>query len=232
MEEVDLKEIVVMFWNKKIPMIVIIIMFIIVGFIYSVKYTTPLYKSSTTLVLASSEDDTSNTNIIVTATDLTVNSKLVSTYSELVKSKNILEEVSRNLEIQVNEQELRNYVTVNAVEDTELIEITATNINPDYAAQIANEVAKVFTQKVKEIYNIDNIKIVDEATVAKQPFNINPIKDILIFACMGLVIAVIYVIIANMLDTTIKTAQDVETAYDIPVLASIPMIKHLGDERK
>ena len=52
------------------------------------------------------------------------------------------------------------------------------------------------------------------------------------FASIGLVIAIIYVIVANMLDTTIKTAEDVETAYNIPVLVSIPMIKHLGNERK
>lgn len=35
-----------------------------------------------------------------------------------------------------------------------------------------------------------------------------------------------------MLDTSIKTAEDVEAVHDIPVLASIPMIKHLGNERK
>ena len=53
--------------------------------------------------------------------------------------------------------------------------------NPVYSAQIANEIAKVFTEKVKDIYNIDNVQIVDEAEVANMPSNINHEKDIIIF---------------------------------------------------
>ena len=76
------------------------------------------------------------------------------------------------------------------------------------------------------------MQIVDKAEVSTEPSNINHVKYIIMFASVGLLIEIIYVIVANMLDTTIKTAEDVETAYNIPVLASIPMIKHLGNERK
>lgn len=233
MEELDLKELFNMFWSKKVQIILIILIFITIGVIYTVEFTTPMYSSSTTLVLVSSANDTINTNTMITASDVSLNSKLVSTYSELVKSKNVLREVISNLGmVQVDEDILKKDITVSAVEDTELIEITVQNEKPDYAAQIANETAEVFTEKVKEIYNINNVQIVDKAEIATEPSNINHVKDVIMFASIGIVIAIIYVIIANMLDTTIKTAEDVETIYDIPVLASIPMIKHLGNERK
>ena len=45
----------------------------------------------------------------------------------------------------------------------------------------------------------------------------------MIFAAIGLVIAVMYVLIANMLDTTIKSAEDVEKLFKVPVLANIPL---------
>ena len=64
---------------------------------------------------------------------------------------------------QEEEDTLKKDITVSAVEDTELIEITVQNEKPDYAAKIANETANVFTQKVKEIYNINNVQIVDQA---------------------------------------------------------------------
>lgn len=233
MEEIDLKELFNMFWSKKVQIILIILIFITIGVIYTVEFTTPMYRSSTTLVLVSSANDTINTNTMITASDVSLNSKLVSTYSELVKSKNVLREVISNLGmVQVDEEILKKDITVSAVEDTELIEITVQNEKPDYAAKVANETAEVFTEKVKEIYNINNVQIVDKAEIATEPSNINHVKDIIMFASIGIVIAIIYVIIANMLDTTIKTAEDVETIYDIPVLASIPMIKHLGNERK
>ena len=225
MEELDLKELFGLFWNKKVQIILIVLILIVIGIIYSYGFVTPVYTSSTTLVLATSEtsgqQETADTSI--TTTEITLNSKLVSTYSELVKSKNVLRQVLSNLKINVDEETLRNNVQVTSVKDTELIEISVTNENASYAAKIANEIAKVFTEKVAEIYNINNVHVVDEAEIEETPSNINHIKDIVIFAFIGLVIAVIYVLIANMLDTTIKTPEEVEREFKLPVLATIPI---------
>ncbi len=226
MEEIDLKELFEIFWHKKAQIILIILIFMVLGVIYSVGFVTPMYSSSTTLVLAgtSSSADENQVSETITTADLTINSKLVATYSELVKSKNILGQVISNLGINVNEEQLRQNVQVTSVEDTELIEITVSNENPEYAAKIANEIAKVFEEKIaKEIYNINNVHIVDEATASIEPSNVNHVKDIVIFAFIGAVVAVMYVLIANMLDTTVKTQEDIEKGIKIPVLASIPM---------
>ena len=221
MEEIDLKELLGLFWSKKTQIILIVLIFMLLGVIYTIGFVTPKYSASTTLVLASNNNQsTANT---ITATDITVNSKLVSTYSEIVKSKNIIRQVISNLGIKLDEDELRRNVTVSSVKDTELIEITVTNENPSYSAKIANEIAKVFIAKIKEIYNIENIQIVDEAEVETEPSNIHHQKDIMIFTFVGLVIAAGYVLVANMLDTTIKTAEEVEKEFKIPVLATIPL---------
>lgn len=223
MEELDLKEIFNMFWTKKVQIILIIIIFMVIGVIYSLGFVTPKYTSSTTLVLATSMKNTdTNTADSITTSDLTLNSKLVSTYSELVKSKNVLRKVLSNLNIDVKEAELRNNVSVISVKNTELIQITVTNENATYATKIANEIAKVFTEKVSEIYNINNVHVVDEAEVSTSPSNINHRKNIMMFSMIGVGIAIMYVVIMNLLDTTIKTAEDVEKNMKIPVLASIP----------
>lgn len=231
MEELDLKELFNIFWNQKMQIILIILVFIVIGIIYTLGFTTPKYSSSTTLVLAKSSEDTSKTNTITTS-DITINSKLVSTYSEIVKSKNVLRQVKNNLNIDVDEEKLKNNVTVSSVKDTELIEITVTNEDATVAARIANETAKVFTDKVKEIYNMDNVKVVDVAEIKDEPSNINHKKDIAIFALIGIVVAVIYVLIANMLDTTIKTPEEVEKEYKLPVLASIPLCETTPQKSK
>lgn len=231
MEEIDLKEMFNIFWTKKLQMILIILGFIVAGIIYTAEFTIPMYSASTTLVLASSEDTEKNVNTTITATDITINSKLVSTYSELVKSKNILREVISNLGIQIEEDLLRKHVKVTAVKNTELIEITVEDENPNTAAKIANEIARVFTEKVKEIYNINNVQIVDEAEVAGEPSNINYVKSAILFAGIGLAVAVMYAIVVNMFDTTVKTAEDIEKNFEVPVLASIPMIEKLNERK-
>ncbi len=224
MEELDLKELFNIFWNKRMQIILITLIFIVIGVIYTVGFVTPVYSSYTSLILASSGNTGADKTNTITTTDLTLNSKLVSTYSELVKRKSVLREVINNLQIDVNENDLKNRVSVNSVKDTELIEITVKDENPAYAAKIANEITKVFSEKVKAIYNIENVQVIDEAEIDSKPSNINHVRDIIMFMLIGLVAAIIYVLILNMLDTTVKTTDDIEKLFDtIPVLVSIPL---------
>ena len=180
-----------------------------IGVIYTVGFKVPLYSAETTLILASQNSNQSNSNTITTstATDITVNSKLVSTYSELVKSKNVIRQVITNLNLgtTISEDELKNNVTVSAVKDTEIIKITVTTKEPVNSAKI------------------ENVQVVDKAEISYTPSNINHKKDIIIFAFIGAVVSVIYVLLSNMLDTTVKTAEEIEKEFKLPVIASIPI---------
>lgn len=246
MEELDLKELFELFWSKKLTIILLVILFAIIGAVYSIFFVTPKYKSSTTLVLTKTEsnNETSATSQTapttststeatdsITTTDITINSKLVATYSELIKSKAILREVLSNLGIkELSEDNVRKNVTVSALKDTEVIEITVANENATYAAKIANGIAEAFTKQVAEIYNINNVHVVDKAEVAEGPYNINHKKDVAIFALIGLVVAAGYVLLVNMLDTTVKSAEDIEKDIGLPVLATISVYEYAGDK--
>ena len=232
MEEIDLKELFEIFWTKKIQILLVVIIFMVMGVVYTMGFTTPKYSSSTTLVLAmAGTKESDNLNNSITTTDVTLNAKLVPTYSELVKSKNILREVISNLNINEDENSLKKDISVTSVKDTEVIKITVSHENALYDAKIANEIAKVFSEKINEIYKINNIYIVDEAEVAEAPSNINHAKDILLFAFIGLVLSLSYTFVLNMLDTTVKTQEEIEKNYDIPVLATIPSIESFENEK-
>ncbi len=89
MEELDLKQLLKIFWNKRLQIIGIVIVFLILGAVYSYAFVKPKYKAYTTLVLAQSdmivkEGTSSSSQQTITQSDLTLNQKLVSTYSELV----------------------------------------------------------------------------------------------------------------------------------------------------
>ena len=221
MEEIDLKELLLLFWNKKIKILLIVAIFIAIGIIYTIGLLTPKYTSSTTLVLATEETKTSSDRI--TTSDITLNSNLVPTYSEIAKSKNVVRQVISNLGIDIKENELKRNIAVSSVKNTELIQISVTDKNSADAAKIANEMAKVFSERVTELYNINNIHVLDEAEIEKEPSNVNHTKDIVVFTFIGLVVAILYVLVLNMLDNTIKTSEEVEKQFKVPVLASIPM---------
>ena len=220
MEELDLKELVMLFWNKRVKILLIIGIFIAIGVIYTVGFVTPVYTSSTTLLLATSGNSSDTT---ITTTDITLNSKLVSTYSTLVQSKSVLRQVISNLGINLDEEDLKNNITVTQEKNTEIIRISVTNTDAETAEKVANETAKVFIQRVSDIYKINNVQIVDQAEISTEPSNVNHTKDVIMFAFIGIVVAVVYVLIANMLDTTVKSAEEIEKNFKVPVLASIPL---------
>lgn len=220
MEELDLKEIFNMFWTRKVQIILITLIFVVIGTIYSYIFVSPVYTSYTSLVLATAENTNKDT---ITTSDVTLNNNLVSTYSEIVTSETVLGEVINNLGISKSYGSLKKAVSVNSVKGTQIIRINVTDSNNTEAKLIADEIAKVFMVKVSEFYKINNIHIVDEAKVSNRPSNINHIKDIAMFAFVGLVLSCIYVIIANMLDTTVKTEEDVEKKLGLTVLTTIPI---------
>ena len=202
MEEIDLKEIFQLLWRKKVRFILIILLFIALGIGYTEKLVVPRYE---------------------TTTDVTLNSNLVSTYSELVKSNKIIRQVISNLGIDSPEEEVRNNVKVSAISDTEVIEIKVQNEDPVVAAKIANEISKVFIDTVKEYYGIENVHIVDEAEVSNEPYNVNHIKDIIIFVFVGCVFAIVVIFMGYMFDTTIKSVEDIENKLGVRVIATLPL---------
>lgn len=222
MEELDLKELFIMFWSRKIYIMIITAIFIVIGVIYSYVFVKPDYESVTTIILAQSS--TAKEEETITTTDLTLNQKLVSTYSELIRSKTILSDVINQLQLDKTENALKSQITVTAVKDTDLIKIRVTDENPETAKMIASEMANVFIDKVANaVYHINNVQVWDKAEVQPNPYNINHGKDIIIFAFIGIVISSIYVLIANMLDTTVKSKEDIERKIGLSVLSTIPL---------
>lgn len=233
MEELDLKELVRIFWEKKVQIILLIAIFAVIGVIYTIGFVKPKYQATTSLLLATnSSSANSGADSSITTTDVTLNSKLVSTYSKLVKSDKVVRTVISNLSLKMEESTLKKIVSVTAAEDTEFIEISVKNEDPALATKIANEIAKVFIENVKEFYGVENVHVVDAAEVPQAPYNINHVKDVVIFAFIGAVIAVMYVLIVNMLDTTVKSEEDIEKNFGLTVLATMPLYEEEDNKRK
>ena len=119
MEELDLKDLFMMLWNKKLQIILIIAIFAVIGFIYTMGFVVPEYSSYTTVLLVGSSNN--NTGNTITTTDITLNSKLVSTYSVLIKSTDVVSQVISNLGIDMDVEALKRNISVTSEEDTEKI---------------------------------------------------------------------------------------------------------------
>lgn len=226
-EEIDIKEIIYYIFKKKVWVILCCILGLIAGVVYTKFFVTPMYSSYSTVVLSKPTDTStiSTTSEGITQNDITLNSKLVATYSEIMKSRAVASEVKEKLELDISEEALMSNISVTAKDDTEMLKIQVSNEDPVVAANVANSLSEVFSSKVKEIYNIENVTVIDTAIPSSSPYNVSYAKNAAIFGMVGLVLSCGVLFVIFYFDTTIKSKSEVEDLLGLEVLAVIPDIK-------
>lgn len=216
MEEINLKEVYSYFKSRLLWMILAIVVIVIIGNVYTILTRVPMYQSNTTIVLVGESKKE------YSQTDSQLNQNLIGTYSEIITSRKVLQQVIDNLKLKMTVDELSQNITTSSVEDTEIIRITVNNEKKKMAVKIADEVASVFSEEIQDIYNLENVAIIDKAEVAKEPYNINYVKDNVIYLMIGVVLSFGVVFVMYYFDTTIKSSEIVEEKLGLTVIGIVP----------
>ncbi len=215
MEEIDLKELL-NYGLKKVKIFLIILASVIgLGSIYTLFLQKPTYQSYATIVLGSNESKT------ITQSDVNLNKNLVDSYTEIVKSRLVLDQVNEELNYGYSYGELAGKISVSDVNNTEIIKISVTESTPVRAKDIANTTAEIFTKEVKPIYKIDNITILDRAIENDKPSNAGLLKQEIIYTLIGAFLGAGTIFVMFYFDRSVKTAEQVESATKLPILGQI-----------
>ena len=217
METIDLKDMFSYFKSKISIIILFIVVVGIMGCLYGLFIQKPVYKSSTSIVLISE----SQTGATLTYNDVSLNQNLVSTYSEIIKSRRVLNQVIDNLSLDYSYSNLSNNVEVSSVTGTQIIKISVSDRNNKTAMKIADEIAKVFAKEIPELYNISNVNILDYAEAASNAYNANFIKQSIIYLLVGLVLGLGITFVMYYFDRSVKNISQVEEKIKLPVLATV-----------
>lgn len=218
MEEIDLTELFLYFKSKIALIIGITFLILLLGNLYAIFLRVPLYKSSSTIVIASN-----NNNVSTIQTDITVNQKLVGTYKEIVKSRSVVDKVINELNLDYTYEELSNNIEVSAVENTEVLKISVLDKNATKAKKITSTLSDAFKDEVIDIYNLKNVKVLDKASTPAGADNVNFAKDEVIFFGIGLVLSFMIVFIMFYFDKNIRSVEQVESRLGLPILGTIPI---------
>ncbi len=226
-KELELKQFLKLFWDKKIFIIVVMLVFAVLGGVKIKYFTTPVYESSGKLICARTEESI-NTGATVTSGELNMPSSLSETYAALIKSDLIVNQVIENLGLNMTPGQLSGSVDLTAVTKV-YYQVTARSTNREQAAQIANEFIKVFSEEIKKFYEIDNIYVVDEALVPGGAINMNMGKSIKVFAGIGFVVAALIVMVMFIFNNTVTNSEQIKRYTKLTTLASIPRYSGNGD---
>lgn len=221
MEEISLNEILDLLQENWKMIIIITLVFM--GFVtaFTVFFIDKTYSSSTTLIVGKPEGYTST--VSDTANELKINQQLVGTYSEIAKSKSVMAEVNSALKLGMSDAALASMISISTVNDTELIKISVTSKDPVLASTIANKTAEIFMTNVAELMKINNLQIVDVASVNSNPVAPNLKLNIAIAFLMGIVLSVFIIFVKETLNTSVKTVDELKKLIgEVPIIGVIP----------
>ena len=219
MEEINIRDFL-NYLKKYVLVIVAVTLVLIIGvFIYDKSIKKPLYTTYTTIILTKSNETQTSTTI--TQNDILLNQKLVETYTRIIKSKLVLDQVISETGITYTAEELGQNVAVEAYENTEMLKISVTDSDPELAASIANSIAQVFSGEVAKIYQMNNISVIDIAQVPEEVSNNTLTRDFFIALFISIFGSIGVIFIIYYFDDSIKLTDDLEEEIGMPVIAKV-----------
>lgn len=220
MEELDLVD---LFYIVKKKLWLIILLFVIgagSAYFYSEHMMVPQYATHAKLMLGKPEGY--DNNEAINMTEIQMNSRLITTYAAIAKTEPILSEVMAALPFQTSVGYLKSVIGINLLNDTEIIQVYVQGTSPEVITEIANTFSEVFIVKIADMMKIDNVRILERATVPYGPFSPNVKKNMTLGGGAGIAIALFITFLIEMLDHTIKIPDDVTKVLGLPVLGMIP----------
>jgi len=218
-EELDLKRLIEILL-KKIKLIIIITLICgIATFIVTRLFITPMYTATASIYVNNTKGMQSNR---IDTADLSAAQQLVNTYIEIIKSDSVLGKVSSASGLGYSVKDIRKMMKASAVSETEIFQVAIENAEPEIAVKLVNTIAKVAPENISRFVEGSSVKIIDYAKIPTVPSSPNTLRNTIIGFLLGLVLSVAIVLLMELLDVRIKSAEDLEHAFNIPVLGVIP----------
>lgn len=218
-EVIDLREYLSIIKKKWFIMAILCVVCVAASTVYSFFIAKPVYQAETTLIVKTEKTEGTNT---VTSDQIKTTQQLAVTYGEIIKSRKVLDDVIKNLDLDESYGQLSGKISVSTVSDTQIIKVSVQDTNKSNAAKIANEIPKVFAKEAIRIADANGVEVIDKAQTPVNPVSPNKKMNILIAGVLGVMIGLLIIFIIEFLNTKIKTPQDIEKELGLPLLGVIP----------
>ena len=218
-EVIDLREYLSIIKKKWFIMAILCVVCVAASAVYSFFIAKPVYQAETTLIVKTEKTEGTNS---LSNDQVMVSQKLALTYGEIIKSRKVIDEVIKNLDLKESNWSLASKISVSTVTDTQIIKVSVQDTNKSNAAKIANEIPKVFAKEAIRIADANGVEVIDKAQTPVNPVSPNKKMNILIAGVLGVMIGLFIIFIIEFLNTKIKTPQDIEKELGLPLLGVIP----------
>lgn len=190
----------------------------------------PTYRSS----FSSYINNHSSTDVASTLTngDTTAAQSLAYTYAKIISSQSVLEEAAQKAGLDYSyEGGLKEFVQTSVEDNTQLVNVDVTMGDAEEAYQLAKAIEEVAPSYVSNVVEGSSMKIVAEAQMPTHRYGPRIKRNVAIGGVLGFLLMVLIYVIRELMDKRVKSTEDLEEMFDIPVIGTIPNILSAGSSR-
>lgn len=176
----------------------------------------PSYQADASIFITNDES-------VISVSGLQISSELTADYTRIVKSRNVLKQVIKELDLDMDYKQLGDLVSIDNPDDSHIITITVTCGDIELCRDITNSLLNIGIDRIYQVIGNSEPTVIDysEAQAVEQ-VSAGLGKTVMIGALLGILLACGLIIVKFLTDTTLKTEDDVRKNLHMPVLSVVP----------
>ena len=220
--EIDLRVVFGIVRKNLILIIIVTTIFGIGAYFYSSFFIAKQYSASATIIVNNKATD----KTVLSTTEINAAQGLAEVYSIIIKSDTVLQQVIDNLQLNMSYETLNSKISVSAVNSTQVVQITMTHTNAEFAQKVVAEIVEVAPPIIADKVEAGSVKVISASKISNNGRPVSPDlkKNALIGALAGMVLVLLLVFLKEMTNNTFKTEDDIINTLNVPLIGIIPEV--------
>ena len=217
--EIDLLEIFYLLRSKWKEIFLAVLVGALIFGAYHTFLIKPSYQADASIYIT-------NNDSMITFSDLQLSAALTDDYANIIKSRTVLNRVIDELDLNLDYEELGELVDVENPDSTHIVDIKVTCDDPEMSRNITNALLNISVSQIYQIIGSSEPTVIDYS-VAEAVQDVTPglLKYLAIGGLLGAFILCAIYVLRMLMDSTMKSEEDVEKYLHLPVLAAVPYYK-------
>ena len=162
---------------------------------------------------------------VVTSDSISSARNLADTYAIIIKSNKVLNQVIDRLGLQMSFEELYDIVSVNDINNTQVMKIAAQCSDPALAEQIVQTISEIAPAIVADAVEAGSCKVVSDVYTAQKPISPSPLRNAVLYGAAAMLLVCAAIVLRELFNDQIIDDGDLEKKLGIPALGVIPDVE-------
>lgn len=214
MDEISIHEIFGIIRKRIIYIILVPLIITLCVGVYYFGYAKNQYTAESKLyVLIDYKDTTGNMRY-----DVTTSTSFAGDYQQLITTHEVLTAAAQRLGV----DDLDDVdIEVSSQSNTRVLNLSVVGTDPVFCMNVANTISEVFIDYMSSITQTNSISIASRALLPERPSGPSRVRNTAVAFLAALFAVAAFFIVIEVMNTTMRTSEDVEETLNLPVLARI-----------